>query len=143
MNKLLAKSLFGFLIFALASSSLSAQSVVGSWRRTAIITTYENGKSVDEMALLTKEMPCIADIVYVFEANGNLTMRVPKGCPIPAVLSTWKLNGTTLITSMKGFSTTDQVSVSSGTMSTTHVYGPQDKYAPKGAKSLKVVYQKL
>jgi hypothetical protein len=143
MNKLLAKSLFSLLVFALASSSLSAQSVVGSWRRTAIITTYENGKSVDEMALLTKEMPCTADIVYVFEANGNLTMRVPKGCPIPAVLSTWKLNGTTLTTSMKGFTTTDQVSVSSGTMSITHVYGPQDKYVPKGAKSLKVVYQKL
>ncbi|MFN8358018.1 MAG: hypothetical protein U0Y10_26385 [Spirosomataceae bacterium] len=143
MKRLHAKYLFALLIVITVSSSLSAQNIVGSWKRTAIVTTYIDGKTTDEMSVITKEMPCTADIVYVFEANGNLTMRVPKGCPIPAVVSTWKTNGSTLTTSMKGFSTTDQVSVSGNTMTTTHDYSPKDKYVPKGAKSIKIVYKKI
>jgi hypothetical protein len=143
MKKIHAKYWFILLALIVVNSSLLAQNIVGLWKRTAIITTYENGKAIDEMTELTKEMPCTADIVYVFEANGNLTMHVPKGCPIPAVLSTWKLSGSTLTTSMKGFTTTDQVSVSGSTMTTTHEYSPQEKYVPKGAKTLKVVYKKL
>ena len=137
------KIIFISLAFSMIDNETLAQNIVGQWKRTAIITTYDNGKTVDEMAALTKTMPCTADIVYVFEASGNLTMRVPKGCPIPAVLSTWKLNSSTLTTSMKDVTNTDQVSISGNTMTTTHAYSPQDKYVPKGVKSLKVVYQKL
>lgn len=137
------KIIFISLAFSMIDNVTLAQNIVGQWKRTAIITTYDNGKTVDEMAELTKTMPCTADIVYVFEASGNLTMRVPKGCPIPAVLSTWKLYGSTLTTSMKDVTNTDQVSISGNTMTTTHAYSPQDKYVPKGVKSLKVVYQKL
>ncbi len=137
------KIIFILLAFCMIANEALAQNIVGQWKRTAIITTYDNGKTVDGMPELTKTMPCTADIVYVFEASGNLTMRVPKGCPIPAVLSTWKLSGSILTTSMKGFTNTDQLSLSGNTMTLTHAYGPQDKYVPKGAKSLKVVYQKL
>ena len=129
------KIIFISLAFSMIDNETLAQNIVGQWKRTAIITTYDNGKTVDEMAALTKTMPCTADIVYVFEASGNLTMRVPKGCPIPAVLSTWKLNGSTLTTSMKDLTNTDQVSISGNTMTTTHAYSPQDKYVPKGVKS--------
>lgn len=142
MKKLITQSLLTLLGIIAINSSLSAQNIVGSWKRTAIITTYADGKTTDEMSEITKAMPCTAEIVYVFEANGNLTMRVPQGCPIPAVLSTWKLNGSALTTSMKGLTTTDQVSVSGSTMTTTHEYGPQDKYVPKGAKSIKIIYKK-
>jgi hypothetical protein len=142
MKKILLKCLFTLFIATAMTHSLSAQNIVGQWKRSAILTVYADGKTVDELPELTKTMPCTADIVYVFEANGNLTMRVPKGCPIPAVLSTWKLSGSTLTTSMKGFTNTDQVSVSGSTMTTTHEYSPQDKYVPKGAKSIKVIYKK-
>ncbi|AYQ34870.1 lipocalin family protein [Runella sp. SP2] len=142
MKKLLAQGVVTLLTLLAINHSLSAQSIVGAWKRTAIITTYSDGKTTDDMAELTKAMPCTADIVYVFEANGNLSMRVPKGCPIPAVLSTWKLNGSTLTTSMKDLTNTDQVSISGNTMTTTHVYSPQDKYVPKGTKSIKIIYKK-
>lgn len=143
MKRILAQYMLIFCGIIAIDGSLSAQNIVGSWKRTAIVTTYVDGKTTDEMSAIIKEMPCTANIVYVFEANGNLTMRVPKGCPIPAVVSTWKTNGSALTTSMKGFSTTDQVSVSGSTMTTTHEYGAQDKYVPKGAKSIKIVYKKL
>ena len=136
------KIIFISLAFSMIDNETLAQNIVGQWKRTAIITTYDNGKTVDEMAALTKTMPCTADIVYVFEASGNLTMRVPKGCPIPAVLSTWKLNGSTLTTRMKDLTNTDQVSISGNTMTTTHAYSPQEKYVPKGAKSIKIIYKK-
>ena len=142
MKKLLAQGLITLLAVLAINYSLSAQSIVGTWKRTAIITTYSDGKTTDDMAALTKAMPCTADIVYVFEANGNLSMRVPKGCPIPAVLSTWKLNGSTLTTSMKDLTNTDQVSISGNTMTTTHAYSPQDKYVPKGAQSMKIIYKR-
>lgn len=142
MKKLLAQGVVTLLTLLAINHSLSAQSIVGAWKRTAIITTYSDGKTTDDMAELTKAMPCTADIVYVFEANGNLSMRVPKGCPIPAVLSTWKLNGSSLTTSLKDFTNTDQVSISGNIMTTTQVYSPQDKYVPKGTKSIKIIYKK-
>ena len=107
MKKLINQYLLVWLGIMAVHGSVSAQNVVGAWKRTAIVTTYVDGQTTGEMSEITKEMPCTADIVYVFEANGNLTMRVPKGCPIPAVVSTWKTNGSTLTTSMKGFSTTN------------------------------------
>ena len=143
MRRILLKCLLTLLITTPMTHSLSAQNIVGQWKRSAMLTVYADGKTVDELPEITKEMPCTADIVYVFEASDNLTMRVPKGCPIPAVASTWKLNGNTLTTAMKGFTTTDQVSISGNTMTTTHEYGPQDKYVPKGMKALKVVYKKI
>lgn len=142
MKKLPAQYFLTLLVLMTLHHSLSAQSIVGEWKRTAIVTTYADGKTTDDMAELTKAMPCTADIVYVFEANGNLSMRVPKGCPIPAVLSTWKLNGSTLTTRMKDLTNTDQVSISGNTMTTTHAYSPQEKYVPKGAKSIKIIYKK-
>ena len=99
MKKFLAQGVVTLLALLAINHSLSAQNIVGTWKRTAIITTYSDGKTTDDMAALTKEMPCTAEIVYVFDANGLLSMRVPKGCPIPAVLSTWKLNGCLLYTS--------------------------------------------
>lgn len=142
MKKILLKCLFTLFISTALTHFLSAQNIVGQWKRSAILTVYADGKTVDELSELTKSMPCTADIVYVFEANGNLSMRVPKGCPIPAVLSTWRLNGSTLTTSMKDLTNTDQVSISGNTMTTTHAYSPQDKYVPEGAKSMKVIYKR-
>ncbi|UFH53771.1 lipocalin family protein [Spirosoma sp. KNUC1025] len=66
------------LVFTYASAQ--AQNVVGTWKRTAMLTTETNGKTTDELPELTKTMPCTADITYTFLADGTMRTDVPDAC---------------------------------------------------------------
>ncbi|GAB2577566.1 lipocalin-like domain-containing protein [Spirosoma areae] len=64
----------------LSTSPLLAQSVAGTWKRTAMLMTDASGKTTDELPELTKTMPCTAGITYTFLADGTMRTDVPESC---------------------------------------------------------------
>jgi len=70
-----------FLITALLGSFeiAKAQSIVGSWKKTDEILTGANGKAKSMFQMIVKRMPCFADIVYTFLANGKMDEKT-SGC---------------------------------------------------------------
>lgn len=60
------------LILSGATVFSSAQSVVGSWKKTGEMLIAGNGKTSDAFKMLVKHMPCYANVVYIFSADGKM-----------------------------------------------------------------------
>ncbi|CCG99215.1 hypothetical protein FAES_1205 [Fibrella aestuarina BUZ 2] len=57
-----------------------SQSLVGTWKRTGTLINYQSGKTDDVQAMMTKSMPCTANITYEFTGNGLLKTKIPADC---------------------------------------------------------------
>ena len=140
MKSLHAKYLFALLIVITVSSSLSAQNIMGTWKRTASIIENTNGTRTDLQKNMLQAFPCAADIKYVFETGGRHYMILPKGCEaIPNSDAKWSQNGSTLTTTQKvgnqTITSTYEISVSGNTMTMSHTYTEAEK--AKGSKDTK------
>src|SRR5882724_2303416 len=82
----------------LAGLNSRSQSIVGAWKKTATILENSDGSSRDLQKLMTKSKPCLADIQYIFQADGKQLTHPPKGCDIPGLEETadWKVSGNTI-----------------------------------------------
>jgi hypothetical protein len=69
------------LVFVSIAAFSNAQSVVGSWKKTNEVMLKENGKTTDGFKLLVKNLPCFANIVYTFSADGKMSEQA-KDCTI-------------------------------------------------------------
>lgn len=137
-----------YLIIILITISFSSncQNIVGTWKRTSMILENTNGKMDDIQKSLLAEMPCIGEIKYVFESNGNHNMILSKGCEgIPNTIATWKMSGDTFSIAQKlrneVISTTYELSFSGNIMTMTHNYTAADK--TPDMKRIILKYQKL
>lgn len=140
MLRLHTKYLFALLLGIAASGSLSAQNIVGSWKRTASILENTDGSRTDLQKNMLQAFPCAADIKYVFETGGRHYMILPKGCEaIPNSDAKWSQNGSILTTSQKvgnqTITSTFEINVSGNTMTMTHTYTEAEK--AKGSKDTK------
>ena len=140
MKSLHAKYLFALLIVITVSSSLSAQNIMGTWKRTASIIENTNGTRTDLQKNMLQAFPCAADIKYVFETGGRHYMILPKGCEaIPNSDAKWSQNGAILTTTQKvgnqTITSTYEISVSGNTMTMSHTYTEAEK--AKGSKDTK------
>lgn len=140
MKRILAQYMLIFGSIIAINSSLSAQNIVGSWKRTASIIENTNGTRTDLQKNMLQAFPCAADIKYVFETGGRHYMILPKGCEaIPNSDAKWSQNGSTLTTSQKvgnqTITSTYEISVSGNTMTMTHTYTEAEK--AKGSKDTK------
>ena len=69
------------LLFTLSlTPNVFAQNVTGTWRRTAMLLTEASGKTEDMMLMMTKNMPCTAEITYSLLADGTMRTNVPDAC---------------------------------------------------------------
>jgi len=92
------------LAFVSITAFSDAQSVVGSWKKKEDILTKENGKTVSTLKMLVKNMPCFANIIYTFTADGKMSEQA-KDCTIALQkqiagqlkASRWKMAGNKLI----------------------------------------------
>ena len=69
----------GIALFGI-SYSTTAQSIVGKWKRTAVLLTDVDGEVTDVQAMVEEEMPCTASIVYEFTGDGTQKTIIPADC---------------------------------------------------------------
>ncbi|MGZ3749798.1 MAG: hypothetical protein ACXVJD_01365 [Mucilaginibacter sp.] len=92
------------LVFAGIAAFASAQDVVGSWKKKDEVLTKGNGKTTNTFSMMIKSMPCFANIIYTFSADGKMGEQAP-GCAVPLqkqIATTlknahWKTTGDKLI----------------------------------------------
>ena len=136
----------------LAGLSSRSQSIIGSWKKTATVLENSDGSSRDLQKLMTKSRPCLADVQYIFQADGKQLTHLPKGCDLPGLEQTadWKVSGNTIgVTGRKGnglpvVTATYTMTFSGNTVLFTHVYSAQEKAAlhSKAAKLI-ITYQRI
>jgi len=144
-----------YLLFPLfPTTNLLAQSVVGTWRRTAMLLTEANGKTEDMMPMMTKNMPCTAEITYSFMADGTMRTNVPAACgPIKKAVENankaarWSVSGNKMRIVVPDKSLPDadhDLTMSGNTMTWTFDYGANPQMPnPTKAKRMVVKYQRL
>ena len=94
------------LIIAFLGTTACAdgQAVVGSWKKKDEILTKQNGKTVSTLAMMLKNMPCFANIVYSFSGDGKMSEQA-KDCAVALQKqiaaqiqgARWKMAGNKLI----------------------------------------------
>jgi hypothetical protein len=86
------------VLLVLAFAQLQAQSIAGTWKRTATILEYANGEKEDLQKNIIKNLPCMAEAKYVFKADGTHYTESTGSCKIVDRMSkaTWKQSGTSL-----------------------------------------------
>jgi hypothetical protein len=94
--------LVAFLL--MAGLSARSQSIVGAWKRTSSHLENSDGSSKDMQKMLTKSRPCMADIQYVFGADGRQLTRPPKDCELPGMddIADYKVSGNTITLTSRG-----------------------------------------
>jgi len=144
-----------YLLFPLfLTTNLLAQSVVGTWRRTTMLLTEANGKTEDMMPMMTKNMPCTAEITYSFMADGTMRTNVPAACgPIKKAVENankaarWSVSGNKMRIVVPDKSLPDadhDLTMSGNTMAWTFDYGANPQMPnPTKAKRMVVKYQRL
>lgn len=147
-------SLLNFLVMCLSTAPLLAQSVVGTWKRTAMILTEANGKTEDSTPELTKTMPCTAGITYTFLADGTMRTDVPESCgPMKKTIERmnkagrWSATGSTLRITVPDKSLPDsdyKLSFSGNTMIWDFDYAANPQMPnPTKAKRIVIKYARL
>jgi len=88
------------LVFSGISALSNAQSVIGSWKKTGETLTKKDGRTVSSFSMIVKEMPCFANIIYTFSANGKINEQsadcaasLMKSVGRGLENSNWKVNG--------------------------------------------------
>ncbi len=69
--------LTGMLLFFI---SVHAQSPAGKWKRIAGINETVSGKRTDLLKDFHKSKPCMAEVIYIFSADGKITENADS-CP--------------------------------------------------------------
>lgn len=103
MKKIRNLSLLLMLICCLPRAGAVAQSIKGSWKKTAQIMVLASGKRSDSFKDLIKTQPCYANIIYSFLAGGKMSEEL-FGCDEPTkkviaasvATSTWRQEGNKL-----------------------------------------------
>ncbi len=143
------------LLFSLfLTTNMLAQSVVGTWKRTAMLLTEANGKTEDMMPMMTKSMPCTAEITYSFLADGTMRTNVPAACgPIKKVVerankaARWSVSGNKISIVVPDKSQPDanhDLTMSGNTMTWTFDYGANPNMPnPTKAKRMVVKYIRI
>ncbi len=134
------------LILIWITSTADGQSIVGRWKRTAMILEKTDGKTDDLQKTMEGVFPCMSQIEYVFESNGTQTMKIPKDCnKIPNETAYWKMNGTQIEMQQdmdgKKISTSYKLTFIGQQMIMTHDYTPQEQSL--SSKRIIVKYQRL
>ncbi len=70
------------LVFASIAAFVNAQGVVGSWKKKDEMLTKANGKTTNTYNMMIKSMPCFANIIYTFSADGKMDEQA-TGCAVP------------------------------------------------------------
>ncbi len=140
------KLTFITLILIWITSTADGQSIVGRWKRTAMILEKTDGKTDDLQKTMEGVFPCMSQIEYVFESNGTQTMKIPKDCnKIPSETASWKMNGSLLDIQQdmdgKKISTSYQLTFNGPQMTMTHEYTAQEQ--SMSSKRIIVKYQRL
>ena len=125
--------LAAFLLAAIIPAR--SQSIVGSWKRTANILEKSDGSTTDMQKMLTKGRPCMADILYVFEADGRQLTRLPKGCELPGMddIADYTISGATITLTSRGNKgplgaiAAYTLAFKGNTVTLTHVYTANEK----------------
>lgn len=96
------------------SCTLSASSIVGSYKMTAMVLTMA-GQTVDIFNNDSYTPPCSRDNIYTLNANGNYTVADgATACdPSDASSGTWTLSGNTLTMDGSDVSTVSEFTCSS------------------------------
>ncbi|MBO0931336.1 lipocalin-like domain-containing protein [Fibrella aquatilis] len=143
------------LLFSLfLITNVLSQSVVGTWKRTAMLLTEANGNTDDSMPDMTKAMPCTARITYTFLADGTMSTNVPDDCGVIKKAtdkinktSRWAVSGNKLKVWVldKSLPDSEQVLTFSGnTMTWTFDYAANPQMPnPTKAKRLVINYVRL
>ena len=91
------------ILFACTATISSAQSIIGSWKKTDEMLVKENGETKSTYKTMLKNMPCFATIVYSFLAGGKMD-ETAKDCAAPVQKlvgdlknARWKVTGNKLI----------------------------------------------
>ncbi len=139
------KLTFITLMLIWITSTADGQSIIGRWKRTAMILENTEGKTDDIQKTMEGVFPCMSQIEYVFESNGTQTMKIPKDCnKIPNETAYWKMNGTQLDIQQdmdgKKISTTYQLAFNGPQMTMIHEYTAQEQ---SSNKRMIVKYQRL
>lgn len=98
------------VLFTCSYFILTAQNVVGKWKCVASYTSFDNKKTNMEDAL-HQSKPCTKNTIYDFQTDGKIT-RIYNGCDQKYIDTQnklwknhkWKLEGSTLKTSVTNFS---------------------------------------
>ena len=69
------------MILSGVAAIANAQSIVGSWKKTDEVLTKENGRTSNSFNMLVKNMPCFANIVYIFSAGGKMDEQAKDCAP--------------------------------------------------------------
>jgi hypothetical protein len=139
---------------AIAATGAMAQTVPGTYKRTAMVLTDATGKQTDLLALTSQSMPCTAQITYTFKADNSFSTQVPASCgDRKSALESmntparWSVSGNQLKVITQDKSQPDALytlTYGSNTMTWTFNYtaNPQTPN-PTQAKQLVVTYQRL
>src|SRR5258707_14047163 len=69
-------------VFLVTATISNAQSVTGSWIKTNEVLVRQGGKTVSTLQMLVKNMPCFADIIYSFAADGKMSENAKNCSPL-------------------------------------------------------------
>lgn len=72
MKRIYTLPIFLCILTLMVANEAKAQSIVGRWKRVSYIITGADGKQQNIDAMLRRTIPCSADYVYVFSADGTL-----------------------------------------------------------------------
>lgn len=132
--------------------TIQAQSIVGTWKRTANVLEYDNGTKQDLQKPMEESMPCVTTLRYVFEAGGKHYLKGEPACQeaIRMGSAQWKMSGRTLVvkTTAKNSSLTDETTYTltfrGNSVVFEHVYTAAEK-AKLGVnvKKISLTYQRL
>jgi hypothetical protein len=154
MKTRFALPLFLCFLLLLLTNRANGQSVVGRWKRLSTTLVNTNGKSEDIDKMMRQAMPCAANIVYTFVANG--TMAVDAGACDASTRkmmesmsdkSRWSQSGNKVMATMADKSippSTHEVSFSGNTMTWRFNYADNPKLPnPTKVRTMTIVYQRL
>lgn len=144
------KNIITSIAILLVSAQLSAQSIIGTWKRTGNLMEDIGGKKTDLQKIMLQSSPCIATIKYMFDANGKHTVKAPANCMEgieEMSKANWKMQGKKLIitTIANPITVTDYTLAFTGnTMIMTHLYSEAERkqYSIKTNKII-ITYQRL
>lgn len=146
--KILILSIFASLMFQMGVS----QSIIGTWKKTASIIINADGTEKDMQKMLTKALPCTAEVKYIFESNGKQYIQAPKNC-LPTIATevvNWSIKGDeiTLISKatevITGELTKYTLNFKDGFVDFTHIYTPDEKTKwHNKAKKVVITYKRV
>lgn len=145
------KLLFTFSLF-LAVTDLSAQTILGKWKKTDVYSIKADGTKLDLQKMGTDKMPCINDVVYCFNADGTMTCDASScGETMKKIVETmngktkWSTKGDLVtVSNPMVAATTSKVSFKGNQMTWTFLYSDNPKVTNSSkARSNVIVYKRL